>query len=100
MGISCFHLLEIGNYPSMVGHLTTVMLNLILPQILEVLINFGIFCNLSELDYTIRNAQVAPNLLLSCCLAVIKLISGCVRIASSGLVITSLLRVVNRIDAS
>ena len=34
------------------------------------------------------------------CLAVIKPISGCVRIACSGLMITSLLRVVNRLAAS
>ena len=66
MGIFYLHYLEIGNYPSMVGHLTTAILNLILPQILKVLINFGSFCNLSKLDYIIRNAQVAPNRLLPC----------------------------------
>ena len=51
-------------------------------------------------DYTARNAQVAASLLQACHLAVIKLISGCVRIACFGLMITSLLQVVNRLDAS
>ena len=40
-------------------------------------------------DYTARNAQVAASP-----------ISGCVRIACSGLMITSLLQVVNRLAAS
>ena len=35
-----------------------------------------------------------------CCLAVIKPISGCVRTACSGLMLTSLLHVVNKLDAS
>ena len=49
--------------------------------------------------YTARNAQVASRLLQACYLAVIKPISGCVRIACSGLTITGLLQVVNRLDA-
>ena len=51
-------------------------------------------------DYTARNAQVAASLLQACHLAVIKSISGCVHIACFGLMITSLLQVVNRLDAS
>ena len=44
---------------------------------------------------------VAASLLQACCLAVIQPISGCVRIACSGsTMITSLLRVVNRLDSS
>ena len=50
--------------------------------------------------YTARNAQVAASLLQACYLAVIKPISGYVHIACSGLMITSLLQVVNRLDAS
>ena len=50
--------------------------------------------------YTASNAQVAASLLQVCYLAVIKPISGCVRIACSDLMITSLLQVVNRLDAS
>ena len=42
----------------------------------------------------------AENLLQAGCLAVIKPISGCVHIACSGLMITSLLQIVNRPDAS
>ena len=61
-----------------------------MPSVLRVLLTI----------YTARNAQVAASLLQACCLAVIKLISGCVRIACSGLMITSLLQVVNRLDAS
>ena len=52
------------------------------------------------ISYTARNVQVAASLLQACYLAVIKPISGCVRIACSGLMITSLLQVVNRLDAS
>ena len=52
-----------------------------------------------SLTYTARNAQVASRLLQACYLAVIKPISGCVRIACSGLTITGLLQVVNRLDA-
>ena len=48
--------------------------------------------------YTARNAQVASRLLQACYLAVINAISGCVRIACSGLTITGLLQVVNRLD--
>ena len=47
-----------------------------------------------------RNAQVAASLLQACLLTVIKPISGCVRIACSGWMITSLLQVVNRLAAS
>ena len=47
------------------------------------------------LHYTARNAQVAVSLLQARYLAVIKPISGCVRIACSVLMITSLLQVVN-----
>ena len=47
-----------------------------------------------------RNTEVASSLLQACYLAVIKPISGCVHIACFGLVITSLLQVVNRLDAS
>ena len=39
----------------------------------------------------------AASLMQACYLAVIKPISGCVRIACSGLMITSLLQVVNRL---
>ena len=47
-----------------------------------------------------RNTQVAASLLQACYFAVIKPISGCVCIACSGLMITSLLHVVNRLAAS
>ena len=51
----------------------------------------------SKEPYTARNVQVAASLLQACCLAVIKPISGCVRIACSGLLwcklSTSLLQV-------
>ena len=46
------------------------------------------------------NAQVVASLLQACYLAVIKPITGCAHIACSGLMITSLLQVVNRLDAS
>ena len=49
---------------------------------------------------TAGNAQVVASLLQACYLAVIKPISGCVHIACFGLMITSLLQVVNRLDAS
>ena len=41
-------------------------------------------------DNIVRNAQIATRLLQDCCLVVIKPMSGCVRIAWSDLVITSL----------
>ena len=44
-------------------------------------------------DCTARKAQIAASLLQPCCLAVIKPISGCVRIACSGLITTSLIQV-------
>ena len=44
--------------------------------------------------YIARNAQVAANLRIT------KPISGCVRIACTGFMITSLLQVVNRLAAS
>ena len=47
---------------------------------------------------TVRNAQAAASLLQACYLAVIKSIPGRVHIACSGLKITSLLPVANRID--
>ena len=47
-----------------------------------------------------RNAEVAVSLLYAVCLAVIKRVSGCVRIACHSLVITCLLQVLNRLDAS
>ena len=50
-----------------------------------------------DFQYTARNAQVAASLLQACYHAVIKPISGCVRIACSGLMITSLLQAVNRL---
>ena len=50
--------------------------------------------------YTARHAQVEAIVLQACYLAVIKPISGCVRITCFGLMITSLLQVVNRLDAS
>ena len=50
--------------------------------------------------YTERKTQVASSLLQACYLAVIKPISGYVRIACSGLMITSLRQVINRLDAS
>ena len=49
--------------------------------------------------YTARHAQVEASLLQDCYLAVIKPISGCVRIACSGLMITSLMQVVDRLAA-
>ena len=55
---------------------------------------------ISTLVDSVRHAQVAASLLQACYLAVIKPLSGCVRIACSGLMITSLLQVVNRLDAS
>ena len=58
------------------------------------------FCSRLYHKYTTKNAQIAASLLQACYIAVIKLISGCVHIACSGLVITSLLQVVNRLDAS
>ena len=45
--------------------------------------------------HTARNMQVASVLLQVCWLAVIMQISGCVRIACSGLMMTSLLQIVN-----
>ena len=54
----------------------------------------------SVIWYTTRNTQVAASLLQACYLTVIKSISGCVRITCSDLMITSLLQVVNRLDAS
>ena len=51
--------------------------------------------------YTAKDAEVAASLLQVCYLAVIKPIPGQVHIACSGLMIkTSLLQVVNRLDAS
>ena len=50
--------------------------------------------------YTAKNAQVAASLLLACYLVVVESISGCVRIACSGLMTTRLLQVVNRLDAT
>ena len=50
--------------------------------------------------YVARNVQTVASLLQACCLVVIKPMSGCVRIACSGLMITNLLQVVNRLDAS
>ena len=47
---------------------------------------------------TARSAKVVASVLQVCYFAVIKLISGCVRIACSGLMITSLLQVINRLD--
>ena len=40
-----------------------------------------LICNTQQYNYTARNAQVAASLLQACCLAVIKPISGYVRIA-------------------
>ena len=53
-----------------------------------------------KVAYAAKNAQVEASLLQACCLAVMKPISGCVRIAWSGLMIASLLQVVNRLAAS
>ena len=50
--------------------------------------------------YAAKKAQLAASLLPACYLAVIKSISGCVRIACSGFMITSLLQVVNKLDTS
>ena len=50
-------------------------------------------------EYTALHVQVAVILLQACYTAVIKLISGCVRIAFFDLMITSLLDIVNRLDA-
>ena len=52
------------------------------------------------MNQTGRNTYVTACLLQACYLAVIKPISGCVHIACSSLMITSLLQVVNRLDAS
>ena len=57
-------------------------------------------CNSSGRLYTAKNTQVEASLLQGCYLAVIKSISGCVRITCSGLMTTSLLQVVNTLDAS
>ena len=59
---------------------------------------FTIFYNAQDklTTYTARNMQLLQGFLL----AVIKTISGYVRITCSGLMITSLLQVVNRLDAS
>ena len=54
---------------------------------------------LSVALYIVRNAQVAASLLQACYLAVIKPISGCVRIACSDLMTTSLLQVVKKLAA-
>ena len=51
-------------------------------------------------DYPARNMQVAVSLLQASCLAVIMPISGCVCVAYSSSMITSLLHVVNKLDAS
>ena len=51
-------------------------------------------------NFTAKYAQVPASLLQDCYLAVIKPISGCVRIACSNLMITSLLQVVSRLDES
>ena len=48
----------------------------------------------------LHSQQVAAGLLQACCLAVIELISECVHIACSGLMRTSLLQVVNRLDSN
>ena len=56
--------------------------------------------NMHGVISTARAAPVAASLLQACYLAVIKPVSGCVRIACSGLMITRLLQVVNRLDAS
>ena len=57
--------------------------------------------NLQVSFYTTQNALIAAsNLLQACCVAVIKPISGFISIAFSGLMITKLLQVVNRIDAN
>ena len=45
-----------------------------------------------------KTGKLQPSLRQGCCLAVLKPISGCVRIAYSGLVITSLLQVVNMLN--
>ena len=55
---------------------------------------------LDGLMYTAKNVDVGANLLQACCLAVIKPMSGCVCIACSRLMITSLLQVVNRLKAA
>ena len=47
------------------------------------------------LGYKARNVQVALSLLPACYLAVVKLISGCVHIACSGLMIRSQMQIVN-----
>ena len=50
--------------------------------------------------YAAKKGQLAASLLPAFYLAVIKSISGCVRIACSGLMITSLLQVVNKLHTS
>ena len=51
--------------------------------------------------YTVKNLQAEASLPQAYCLAVIKLISGCVRIACSTLMVTSLQQVINnRLDAN
>ena len=58
-----------------------------------------IVCKMGSFIHVTKNAQVASSLLQACYLAVIKPISGCVRIACSGLMITGLLQVVNMLAA-
>ena len=50
--------------------------------------------------HTAKTRKFQELLLQACYLAVIKPISECVRIACSGLMITSLLQFLNRLDAS
>ena len=54
----------------------------------------------NDVVFLARNADVAVSLSYAGCLAVIKRVSGCVRIACHSLVITSLQQVLNRLDAS
>ena len=53
-----------------------------------------------DLGYAYRTALVPASLLQACSFAVFKQISVCFCIACSGSMITSLLQVVNRLDAS
>ena len=56
----------------------------------------GLSVEEAQLQCTVKNTQVTASLLRACYLAVIKPISGCVHIACSGLMITSLLQADSR----
>ena len=87
---------SIGLFFHALSHKTiTKLVAILLPLPFKLSIYFGA----SLAKYTARNAQVAASLLQACYHAVIKTTSGCVRIACSGLMMTSVLQAVNRLAA-